>query len=178
LLLDEMKLSASLVWNSRDQSLSGFANNHEDLVSLQDLYVFVSTLDKTPTGKATVTETGDNPRHLKRSQYVLQFLWRDMTSDFDLIGPYYTSTDGLNAEWTYHCMWETIRTLNRFGFQTDLVVLDAATTNMAMIEMCCGEANMDYASMQVQPACFNPTTGRDMYFIVDPSHQYKNMRYA
>lgn len=27
----------------------------------------------------------------KRTTYVLQTLWRDLTSDFDIIGPHYTS---------------------------------------------------------------------------------------
>lgn len=42
---------------------------HDDLVTLSDVYEEMST-----------------DRSLKTT-YVLQFLWRDISSDFDLIGP-------------------------------------------------------------------------------------------
>ena len=29
--------------------------------------------------------------HEKRTSYVLQTLWRDLTSEFDIVGPHYTS---------------------------------------------------------------------------------------
>ena len=33
-----------------------------------------------------------------KTSYVLQTLWRDLSSDYDIIGPYYTSEGGLKSK--------------------------------------------------------------------------------
>ena len=35
----------------------------------------------------------DKDHHTKQTSYILQFLWRDLTSSFDIVGPHYTSND-------------------------------------------------------------------------------------
>ena len=63
-----------LLWSSRSQKFIGHAMTHEELTTLGDIY-------RSP-------QTGF---HQKRTSYVLQTLWRDSTSDFDVIGPHYRS---------------------------------------------------------------------------------------
>ena len=41
----------------------------------------------------------------KKTTYVLQFMWWDLFSNFDLIGPYYTSESGLNSRFTTACLF-------------------------------------------------------------------------
>lgn len=48
-----------------------------DMATLQDVY-----------------EELKAPQTVKAS-YIMQFLWRDLTSDFDVIGPYFSSNKGM-----------------------------------------------------------------------------------
>ena len=35
---------------------------------------------------------------------MLQFLWRDLSSMFDIIGPYYSSAQGFDSKFTMACL--------------------------------------------------------------------------
>ena len=52
----------------------------DDMTSLHDVY-----------------EELKAPKAVKAS-YIMQFLWRDLTSDFDVIRPYYSSGKGLGCK--------------------------------------------------------------------------------
>lgn len=47
--------------------------------------------------------------HVQQTSYILQFLWRDLTSSFDIIGPYFTSDETMTAKKTYACVMETVK---------------------------------------------------------------------
>lgn len=51
----------------------------------------------------------DSYRRIKQTKYMLQFLWRDVTSSFDIVGPYFASEDSMNGKFTCSCVLETIR---------------------------------------------------------------------
>ena len=70
LIADEVKVAAKLHWSSRDDSLLGHSMIPEEMASLHDLYM---TLD-------------DDPDTCK-ADYVLQVLWRDHSSQHDIVGP-------------------------------------------------------------------------------------------
>lgn len=63
-----------LIWSSRDQKFVGHAMTHDEMSTLCDVY-----------------QTLHPDFREKKTSYVLQTLWRDLTSDFDIIGPHYTS---------------------------------------------------------------------------------------
>ena len=65
LILDEVKVISRLMWNSRSQKIVWIATSEEDQVSLHDIYQQFSRDGK-----------------VKQTFYVLQFLWRDLTSEF------------------------------------------------------------------------------------------------
>ena len=44
-----------------------------------------------------------------QTSYILQFLWRDLTSSYDIIGPYFTSSDTCTAKFIHVCVMETIQ---------------------------------------------------------------------
>ena len=62
------------MWNSRSQTLIGPSMDHDELSSLSDNY---SCAD----GKCP-----------EQTSYILQFLWQDLTSHFDIVGPFFTSS--------------------------------------------------------------------------------------
>ena len=62
------QIQEGLAWNSKNMEIIGLAMTAEDMSSLSDVYQILEE---------------DNT---KKTNYVLQFLWRDMTSKFDVIG--------------------------------------------------------------------------------------------
>ena len=92
LIFDEVKVISRLLWNSRSQTIVGLAMTVEDQTSLHDIYQLFSTNDK-----------------VKQASYILQFLWRDLTSEFDIIGPYYSSCDVFSAKFILACLLDTIQ---------------------------------------------------------------------
>jgi len=73
------KVGMKLLWSSRNQKFVGHAMTHEEMTTLCDVYRSL--------------QPGFRQ---KRTSYILQTLWRDLTSDFDIVGPHYTS-DGTMA---------------------------------------------------------------------------------
>ena len=69
-----LKVGMKLLWNSRNQKFVGHAMTHDEMTTLCDVY-----------------QTLQPSFHQKRTSYVLQTLWQDLTSDFDIVGPHYTS---------------------------------------------------------------------------------------
>lgn len=67
-----------LLWNSRSQEVIGLAMVNKDMSSLQDIYTSLSS-EQEP----------------QQATYMLQFLWRNLTSKFDVMGPYYSSSESL-----------------------------------------------------------------------------------
>ena len=72
LIFDEVRVVSRLMWNSRRQRVIGMAMTYEDMACLHDVY---QTLDE----------------KTQSTTYIMQFLWRDLTSSFDIVGPYYCS---------------------------------------------------------------------------------------
>ena len=73
LIFDEVKVACQLLWNLGNHKLMGLALTPGDLSSLKDIYqVFLDVVTNIQTS------------------YILQFLWRDLTSSYDIVEPYFT----------------------------------------------------------------------------------------
>jgi hypothetical protein len=121
LIFDEVRVVSRLMWNSRSQRVVGLAMSHEDMACLHDVY---QTLDEDATTKSTT--------------YIMQFLWRDLTSPFDVVGPYYSSGGTLEAKFILGIVLETIKVFHLFGFNTSLLVCDGASSNLSTIKSTMG----------------------------------------
>ena len=73
----------------------------------------------TPDELATLADVYEKPNEdgPMKTTYFLQFLWRDISSDFDLVGPYFTSNPGLDSRFTLACLYETMQVLESVGFK-------------------------------------------------------------
>lgn len=109
------------MWSQR---LIGLAMTSDDQVSLLDIYQLLND-DKT-------TQTS----------YILQFLWRDLTSSFDIIGSYYTATGSLESKFVLACVYETIRLFHMQGLKTSVLVCDGASSNLAAIKASHGHSGI------------------------------------
>lgn len=93
-IFDEVRVVSRLMWNSRSQWVIGMSMTHEDMACLHDVY---QSLDEK-------TKSTNYIMH-----YIIQFLWRDLTSCFDVVGPYYCSSGTLECKFIISVVLETIK---------------------------------------------------------------------
>ena len=109
LIFDEVNVISRLMWNSRSQTLIGLSMGREELSSLSDVYSLLSD---------------DN---VEQTSYILQFLWRNLTSKFDIVGPYFTTSKTMEAKFIIACLMETLKLFYMHGLKVSTVVCDGAS---------------------------------------------------
>lgn len=162
LVFDEVKVACQLMWNSRSQTLTGLAMTSEDLSSLTDVYQLLQT-----------------PQTPAQTAYILQFLWRDMTSSYDIVGPYFTRAESVDCKFVHTCVMEAIRLFQRHGLKTSLLVCDGCAANLTAIKST-HEVNGAYSVLddyttdkfEIKPWFVNPFDPPDLIFwMICPTHQ-------
>ena len=160
IIFDEVKVISKLMWNSRSEKIVGFAMTSEEMHSLHDAYQILN-------------QDGRN-----QTNYVLQFLWRDLTSSFDVVGPYYTSTGSLESKFILSCVFQTVRLFHLYGFHTSILVCDGASCNISALKSTCGVSGAYGISASstdrhaIKPWFSNPFNPKvNIYWIICPSHQ-------
>ena len=116
LIFDEVKVISRMMWNSRSQKVMGLCMNHVEQSLLSDVYQMLD----------------DDVAH--QTCYILQFLWRDLTSDYDIIGPYFTCSKSLEAKFIISCVLETVKLFQLHSLKTSIIVCDGASSNLAAIK--------------------------------------------
>ena len=161
LIFDEVHVISRLMWNSRSQRIVGFAMTPDDLPNLLDVY---QTLDSDVSTQSTT--------------YIMQFLWRDLTSSFDVVGPYFTSNGAFESKFIVGVVLEVIKVFHLYGFNTSLLVCDGASTNLSAIKLTMGTSGVFSRDESLGDAnfispCFdNPfNPSRKIYWMICPSHQ-------
>ena len=97
----------------------GLAMSSNDQASLTDVYKVLKDPDSSK-------QTSHN--------IILQFLWRDLTSDYDIVGPYFSSLSTVDAKFVMSYVLETIKLFQFHGFKTILLVYDGASSNISAIK--------------------------------------------
>ena len=110
LILDEVKVIGKVMWNSKNGQICGLAMNEEDIINSVDLSKGIS-LEDHPAEK----EEGSGTTEV--SEYVLQFLWRDLSSDRDVIGPHYPTARSMSADFTAECFMDALHAFQSFRFK-------------------------------------------------------------
>lgn len=64
-----------------------------------------------------------------KTTYVLQFMWRDLSSSFDAIGPYFTAEHSIETKFLISCLFESMFIFETYGFQVCSLVCDGASCN-------------------------------------------------
>ena len=161
LIFDEVKVAMKVSWNSRNEELVGLAMSSSEMQTLQDVYESVDADSKT-----------------QKTAYVLQTLWRDLTSEFDIIGPYYTSASGLKSKFLLPCVMDAIYQFHRFAFETS-VICDGASANLSLLKVLCGREgayvpNDNQEDRHRVPVSFtNPFNGHKMFQMICPTHEVR-----
>lgn len=112
------------MWNSRSQTLIGLAMDHQDLCSLADVFQLL-----------------DDDR-VKQTSYILQFMWRDLTSKYDIVGPYFTHSKTMESKFVLACILETVKLFQLHGIKTSLLVCHGASSNLTTIKATHGQSGV------------------------------------
>ena len=160
-IFDEVKVACQLMWNSRSHQLMGLAMTHKELPSLNDIYRLFK-----------------EPESAQQTSYILQFLWRDLTSEFDIVGPYFTASSTMDCKFVTACILDTIKLFQFHGLKTSLLVCDGASSNVSAIKKSHGHTGA-YSikkhqddNFRVEPWMVNPFRPPDkIFWLICPSHQ-------
>ena len=158
LIFDEVKVVQKTLFNSKSNKIIGLAMAPEDMSSLHDIY-----------------EELDPRCKQKKTNYIIQYLWRDLVCNFDVLGPYYTAHTSLEHKFLISCTIDAIVKFNAFGFKTTVIVCDGASSNLKMIKTFMGHTGTFDPAAPISPKFLNPLTNQFTYFIICPTHQLKNM---
>ena len=123
----------------------------EDFQSLHDVY-----------------EAIDDDEACQKTTYILQFLWRDLTSDFDVIGPYFTLSSTIEARYLHSMVTKTMLAFQKYGFSVRCLLCDGASSNLALLKILCNHKESDDV---ISSSFLSPYDGRNVYLIICPSHQ-------
>lgn len=91
LIFDEVKVQSKVMWISKNNDIVGLAVLDDELRSLHDVY-----------------ESIKDEKGRQMAPHILQFLWRDLSSNFAVIGPYFTSDSVMEAKFITPCVPEAM----------------------------------------------------------------------
>ena len=163
LIFDEVKVACQLMWNSRNNRVMGLAMTPDDLASLNDIYTLLQDSEAS-----------------KQTSYILQFLWRDLTSEFDIVGPYFTSATSVESKFILSCVLETIKLFQWHNLKTSILICDGGSSNVATIKAshgCHGAYSVKSSGDDkycIDPWMLNPfNPPHNIFWMICPSHQVK-----
>ena len=148
LYFDEMKIKEGLVFNTKNWELVGFTDILEN-----------DGIDTETKSSAQATD------HL--ATHVLQFFFRSTFFNFDYPCAFFL-TKNITALQLNRLFWLGVSMLHTFGFEIILSCCDGASSNRSFIEMNTGKSN--------RCSCFNPFSGKQLFFFSDPPHLIKKLR--
>ena len=115
-----------------------------------------------------VYEAIDDDEACQKATYILQFLWRDLSSDFDVIGPYFTLSATIEARSLYSMVTKTMLAFHKYGFHVRALLCDGASSNLSLMKIFCSHKKGEELTT---PWFVSPLDGQRVHLIICPSHQ-------
>ena len=164
LILDEVKVVGKVAWNTGTGKLMGICMKMDEIPCIKDL-------------------DQDLTNDRQAAEYFLQFLWRDLSSDFDIIGPHYSTSRSMDADFTHACFLTTLTCFESYDFKVSALVADGASTNLSMIKALTGYGHGAYGinrdendPHKIKASFPNPhRPDHNIFAIICPTHQMKNL---
>ena len=132
----------------------GFSMSSDEFLSLHDIY-----------------EDLEEDEHSQKTIYVIQFLWRDLSSDFDIIGPYFTIPSTMEAKFLHGIVVRTMLAFTQFGFGVRALLSDGASANLSLMKILC--EHKDASTSAINPWFTSPYDGKKVHLFICPSHQVR-----
>lgn len=101
-------------------------------------------------------------------------------SDFDILGPHYTSSETMKAKFIISTLYDTMFIFHLYGFETKVIVCDGASANLSSIKILTGFGSGAFGNKpigscadihEVQAWFTTPYTNEKVFNIICPSHQ-------
>ena len=121
LIFDEVKVQSKVMWNSKNNEIVWLAVSEDDLHSLNDVYVSVK-----------------DEKVLQMTFHILAFLWRDFSSNTDVIGRYFTADLVMEANFVTSSVLEGMLAFESFHFDVSRIVCDGSNCNLSFMKGMCG----------------------------------------
>ena len=109
-----------VAWNLKGGGITGFTMAEDELPVLCDVY-------------SSVIQSG-----CQKASYIVQFLWRDLTSGYDMIGPYFPVPNSMDANTLQQFFMLCLKSFSAYGFRVSIVLWDGASSNLTLLKMLCG----------------------------------------
>ncbi len=123
----------------------------EDFISLHDVYQGLS----------------ENER-CEKTSYMLLFVWTDLSSDFNVVGPYFNCSSTMETQFLHSIVIRTMLSFCRFDFYVRSLLCDGASSNLSLLKLLCGYINDEVTNIK-EPWFKSPFDGSNVYLIVCPS---------
>ena len=104
----------------------------------------------------------------------ITYQWRDLSSDFDVVGPYFNCSSSMEAHFLHSMVTRTMLAFSQFGFQVRALLCDGASSNLSLFKVLCGYTNCEIIDI-TKPTFKSPFDGKAVHLIVCPSHQVSNL---
>lgn len=165
LIFDETKVQSKIMFNMTGNKVMGFAMTPDELPFLHDIF---SSLDQESEMKTS---------------YVLQFIWRDLTSSYSIIGPYFNCAKSWDHSFLYDCVMRTLKVFSLYHFRVKAMVCDGASSNLSLLKVLseykrtqlpleAGDNNLDQFLPRMKfTNPYDPGSDADVFMIICPSHQ-------
>ena len=98
------QIQMKVAWNLKGGSISGFTMAPDELPVLD--HVFTSAI-----------QSG-----CQKASYIVQFLWRDLTSGYDLIGPYFPVSSSVDSNILLEFFLLSLKVFSNYGFKISIVL--------------------------------------------------------
>ena len=105
-----INVQSRIIWNSSNSSIVGFSMSSDNFNSLHDVY-----------------ETLKEDERCQKTAYIVQFLWRDLSSNFDVIGPYYNCSSSMEAHSLHSMVIQTMLAFCQISVPYFVMVLVATS---------------------------------------------------
>ena len=109
--------------HSTNSAIVGFSMSSDGFTSLHDVYQGLEVNEK-----------------CQNTTYVIQFLWKELTSDLDIIGPYLTYPATVDTRFLHSIVTCTILVFTHFGFGVRALFCDGASTNLSLMKLLSGHS--------------------------------------
>lgn len=154
-----------VAWNLKGGGITGFCTSEDELKVLHDVF-------------SAAVQPG-----AQKASYIVQFLWRDLTSSFDLIGPYFPNGSSMDSSVLQELIMLTLKAFTSYGFKVSILLCDGASSNLTVMKILSGHPRTQFPSRPdaetlrerffVEASFSNPEDPVDnpIFLMICPSHQ-------
>ena len=154
-----------VAWNLKGGGITGFCTSEDELKVLHDVF-------------SAAVQPG-----AQKASYIVQFLWRDLTSSFDLIGPYFPIGSSMDSSVLQELLMMTLKAFTSYGFKVSILLCDGASSNLTLMKILSGQPRTQFPSRPdaetlrerffVEASFSNPEdpVGNPIFLMICPSHQ-------